>query len=167
MRTKIIPLERDTLMRINKDKWFYFWYISLIGRLSKHSWTILLSVGSYMNIVQGGRGEASCVIKCKLCSRENSIDIQGMVFYAFLISNYSLFSNSNRSVGVFKNSGISKLDPLTFIWFNSIKFIILKFKFKLKNRSLKNQQHWTPRPLWTPFYYIYLLNPVGSFAHPN
>ena len=25
--------------------------------------------------LKGGRGEASCVVKCKLCSRENSIDI--------------------------------------------------------------------------------------------
>ena len=31
--------------------------------------------GSFIILVQGGRGDANAVIKCKLCSRENSIDI--------------------------------------------------------------------------------------------
>ena len=34
----------------------------------------------YRCFVQGGRGEATCVIKCKLCSRENSVDILGICF---------------------------------------------------------------------------------------
>ena len=44
---------------------------------------------SELDGLKGGRGEASCVIKCKLCSRENSIDILGENSIDILGENHS------------------------------------------------------------------------------
>ncbi|XP_023320746.1 UPF0587 protein C1orf123 homolog [Eurytemora carolleeae] len=53
------------------------WYLKLkcanCGEVPDHFQYITRSENQPL---KGGRGEASCVIKCKLCTRENSIDIQ-------------------------------------------------------------------------------------------
>jgi len=57
--------------------------------------------------VKGGRGEANCVIKCKLCSRENSIDIQDDT-----ITNYKMSDNNKfKTIVVFDCRG---LEPVEF-----------------------------------------------------
>jgi hypothetical protein len=52
------------------------WYLKLrcgnCGDSAEH-WQYITLTESHP--LKGGRGEASCVVKCKLCSRENSIDI--------------------------------------------------------------------------------------------
>ena len=52
------------------------WYLKLrcgnCGDSPEH-WQYITLTESHP--LKGGRGEASCVVKCKLCSRENSIDI--------------------------------------------------------------------------------------------
>jgi hypothetical protein len=52
------------------------WYLKLrcgnCGDVADH-WQYITLLESHP--LKGGRGEASCVLKCKLCARENSIDI--------------------------------------------------------------------------------------------
>eukprot|EP00092_Neocalanus_flemingeri_P069413 GFUD01085058.1.p1 GENE.GFUD01085058.1~~GFUD01085058.1.p1 ORF type:complete len:174 (+),score=41.90 GFUD01085058.1:49-570(+) len=56
--------------------------------------------------LKGGRGEASAVIKCKLCSRENSIDI-----LADTVASYDMADNNQyKTIVVFDCRGIEPVD---------------------------------------------------------
>ena len=67
-------LENVTNLKPEDDE--FRWYLKLkcigCGEVPDH-WQYITSTEK--TPVKGGRGEANAVIKCKLCSRENSIDI--------------------------------------------------------------------------------------------
>jgi len=56
--------------------------------------------------LKGGRGEASAVIKCKLCSRENSIDILSDSLKSYDMSD----NNQYKTIVVFDCRGIEPVD---------------------------------------------------------
>jgi len=56
--------------------------------------------------VKGGRGDANAVIKCKLCSRENSIDI-----LADTVTSYDMKDNNRlKTIVVFDCRGLEPVD---------------------------------------------------------
>merc|ERR1712080_389589 len=56
--------------------------------------------------LKGGRGEASAVIKCKMCSRENSIDI-----LPDTITSYDMKDNNKlKTIVVFDCRGLEPVD---------------------------------------------------------
>ncbi|XP_060586424.1 CXXC motif containing zinc binding protein-like [Ruditapes philippinarum] len=56
--------------------------------------------------LKGGRGHASMVIKCKLCSRENSIDIMRDTITAYNAED----SNKFKTIVVFDCRGVEPID---------------------------------------------------------
>ena len=71
-----IRAQLENITKLKADGEDFRWYLKLkcvgCGEVPDH-WQYVTSTEK--TPVKGGRGEANAVIKCKLCSRENSIDI--------------------------------------------------------------------------------------------
>ena len=71
-----VRAQLENVTDLKPDGEDFRWYLKLkcvgCGETPNH-WQYVTS--SEKTAVKGGRGEANAVIKCKLCSRENSIDI--------------------------------------------------------------------------------------------
>jgi len=91
------------------------WYLKLkcanCGEIPDHFQYI---TGNEKQPLKGGRGEASCVLKCKLCGRENSIDILDDTISAYNMSD----NNKFKTVVVFDCRGV---EPVEFSFRNGWK----------------------------------------------
>jgi len=72
-----------------EHRWFVKFKCSSCGETAKH-WQHISA--NEKHEVKGGRGQASAVIKCKLCGRENSCDLLDDAFKEYHIEKNGEFS---------------------------------------------------------------------------
>merc|ERR1712179_353084 len=84
-------------------RWYFKFRCANCGETPEH-WQYICATESHP--LKGGRGEASCVMKCKLCARENSIDILTDSVEAYNYSDNLKF----KTIAAFDCRGLEPVD---------------------------------------------------------